>query len=80
MYTALISVARGNVLLAMGAAQMAGTLLYGPLDRLVQAAQGHRLRRRAAEHRRARGARRGAAPRRGDGDRGPLFVQPRRFR
>jgi predicted MFS family arabinose efflux permease len=36
----LNSVARGNVLLAMGAAQMVGTLLYGPIDR--------RLRRRRA--------------------------------
>jgi predicted MFS family arabinose efflux permease len=34
----LDSVARGNVLLAMGVAQMAGTLFYGPIDR--------RLRRR----------------------------------
>ncbi len=32
----LNSVARGNVLLAMGVAQMAGTLFYGPLDRRLK--------------------------------------------
>jgi predicted MFS family arabinose efflux permease len=39
----LDAVARGNVLLAMGAAQMAGTLLYGPLDRWLGPWSGRRL-------------------------------------